>query len=96
VNDHVPCIPVASGRKRPRKKRFPEAELLARLKRYEDALKSYGADLESINSVHISSSEGTIPRIGANPTSTEEETLHLLTHEPGVRNEVRNIFFSHS
>lgn len=34
---------------RPRKKRFAEAELLARLKRYEEALKSYGADLERIN-----------------------------------------------
>lgn len=78
---------------RPRKKRFPEAELLARLKRYEDALKSYGADLESIKSAHSSSSAGKIPCQGVNPTSIEEETLLLLTHEPGVKNEVRNIVF---
>jgi hypothetical protein len=94
VNHHVPCVPVVSAATRPRKKRFPEAELLARLKRYEDALKSYGANLESIDSIHSSSSEGTIPHKGANPTSTEEETLRLLTNEPGVRNEVRNIFSS--
>ena len=38
---------------RPRKKRFPEAELLARIKRYEAALKSYGADIDSINNSHL-------------------------------------------
>lgn len=34
---------------RKRKKRFPEAELLARLRRYERHLRSYGADIEAIN-----------------------------------------------
>ncbi|KAF4627641.1 hypothetical protein G7Y89_g10515 [Cudoniella acicularis] len=92
---HVPCVPAASAATRPRKKRFPEAELLARLKRYEDALKSYGANLESINDIHSSSSLGTIPSKGANSTSTEEETLLLLTrelthetHESGVKNKL--------
>jgi hypothetical protein len=32
-----------------RKKRFPEAELLARIKRYEAHLRGYGADLDAIN-----------------------------------------------
>jgi hypothetical protein len=34
---------------RKRKKRFPEAELLARLRRYERHLRSYGADIDAIN-----------------------------------------------
>jgi hypothetical protein len=34
---------------RRRKKRFPEAELLARLRRYEEHLRSYGADIDAIN-----------------------------------------------
>lgn len=33
-----------------RKKRFAEAELLARLRRYEDHLRRYGADINAINS----------------------------------------------
>lgn len=33
-----------------RKKRFPEAELLARLRRYEEHLRGYGADIDAINS----------------------------------------------
>jgi hypothetical protein len=32
-----------------RKKRFPEAELLARIRRYEAHLRHYGADLDAIN-----------------------------------------------
>jgi hypothetical protein len=32
-----------------RKKRFPEAELLAKLRRYEEALRRYGADIDAIN-----------------------------------------------
>lgn len=44
---------------RPRKKRFAEAELLARLKRYEEALKSYGADLDRINSEKTSATRDT-------------------------------------
>jgi hypothetical protein len=34
---------------RKRKKRFPEAELLARLRKYEEHLKAYGADIDAIN-----------------------------------------------
>lgn len=32
-----------------RKKRFPEAELLARLRKYEAHLRNYGADIDAIN-----------------------------------------------
>jgi hypothetical protein len=47
----------------PRKRRFPEAELLARLRRYEAVLKSYGADIDRINS----SSHETHVDIGSRP-----------------------------
>ncbi len=51
------CVPLNRTTAGPRKKRFPEAELLARLRRYEAALKSYGADMDGINSA---SSDDTI------------------------------------
>lgn len=45
----VECISSATLPPRKRKRRFPEAELLARLRRYEHHLKSYGADIDAIN-----------------------------------------------
>jgi hypothetical protein len=50
VKARVECKSVALLQPRRRKKRFPEAELLARLRRYEELLKSYGADIDAINS----------------------------------------------
>lgn len=44
----VECVP-ASTLPRKRKRRFAEAELLARLRRYERHLKRYGADIDAIN-----------------------------------------------
>ena len=69
VIHRVPCIPAAPVAPRPRKKRFPEAELLARLKRYETALKSYGADLEAINSGDVSVNNNPSP-----PVSNKDAT----------------------
>jgi hypothetical protein len=45
----VECIPASALPPRRRKKRFPEAELLARLRKYEEHLKAYGADIDAIN-----------------------------------------------
>ncbi|KUJ13101.1 uncharacterized protein LY89DRAFT_673198 [Mollisia scopiformis] len=45
----VECISPLTLPPKKRKRRFPEAELLARIRRYEDALKGYGADLDAIN-----------------------------------------------
>ncbi|RFU24475.1 hypothetical protein B7463_g11863, partial [Scytalidium lignicola] len=45
----VECIPASTLPPRRRKRRFPEAELLARLQRYERHLKSYGANIDAIN-----------------------------------------------
>lgn len=46
----VECISPSTLPPKRRKKRFPEAELLARLRRYEDHLRAYGADIDAINS----------------------------------------------
>lgn len=43
------CISQSSLPPRQRKRRFPEAELLARLRKYEQHLRSYGADIDAIN-----------------------------------------------
>lgn len=43
------CVPASTLPPRKRKRRFPEAELLARLRRYEHHLKIYGADIDAIN-----------------------------------------------
>lgn len=45
---HAECIS-PSTLPRKRKRRFPEAELLARIRRYEHHLKLYGADIDAIN-----------------------------------------------
>lgn len=45
----VECISAATLPPRKRKRRFPEAELLARLRRYEHHLRSYGADIDALN-----------------------------------------------
>jgi hypothetical protein len=55
---HVDCIPASSLKTRPRKKRFPEAELLARLRRYETALQSYGANLDDLNGDQVGAETG--------------------------------------
>ena len=45
----VDCVSPPQHPQRRRKRRFPEAELLARIRRYEHHLKSYGADIDAIN-----------------------------------------------
>lgn len=45
----VECISPSSLPPKKRKRRFPEAELLARLRKYEHYLKAYGADIDAIN-----------------------------------------------
>jgi Fungal Zn(2)-Cys(6) binuclear cluster domain len=45
----VECISPTTLPPKRRKKRFPEAELLARLRRYEEALKIYGVDIDALN-----------------------------------------------
>lgn len=46
---HLECVFAATPLLQKRKKRFPEAELLARIRRYEQQLQEYGADIDAIN-----------------------------------------------
>lgn len=57
---------------RKRKRRFPEAELLARLRRYERHLRSYGADIEAINREDLGSEPQDTTQSGDKPVSLEE------------------------
>ncbi|TAQ90796.1 hypothetical protein B7494_g869 [Chlorociboria aeruginascens] len=50
IKARVECISASTLSPRTRKKRFPEAELLSRLKKYERHLRAYGADIDAINS----------------------------------------------
>lgn len=45
----IECVSASNVPPKRRKKRFPEAELLARLRKYEAHLRNYGADVEAIN-----------------------------------------------
>ncbi|KAH8812480.1 fungal-specific transcription factor domain-containing protein [Xylogone sp. PMI_703] len=60
----VECTPASALPPRRRKRRFPEAELLARLRRYEHHLKSYGVDIDAINR------EGPIQILTPGPNTT--------------------------
>jgi len=63
----IECVPSPiATTNRPRKRRFPEAELLARIRKYEAALLSYGADLEAIQRSDV---EGLQPLFGASLAS---------------------------
>ncbi|KAJ5108824.1 hypothetical protein N7456_005499 [Penicillium angulare] len=47
LRQRIPCIP--SGQPRPRKRRFPERELLTRLRRYEDLLRENKVKFEPLH-----------------------------------------------
>ena len=74
----MPVVPTVS---RPRKKRYPEAELLARLKKYEAALKSYGADIEAIQHDQADSAD----RFHTNLPSDSESSMSPSTLGPSER-----------
>jgi Fungal Zn(2)-Cys(6) binuclear cluster domain len=71
VKARVECVSPTTLPPRRRKKRFPEAELLARLRKYEDHLRSYGADIDAINA------EG--PNSGPQPVSTTTPIIKIST-----------------
>lgn len=77
------CLPSqVETSSRPRKRRFPEAVLLDRIKKYEDALQSYGADIESIRAgLHArktksyESTQSPAASLKAAPRASEEASL---------------------
>ena len=58
----VECISPTTLPPKRRKKRFPEAELLARLRKYEEHLRRYGADIDAINAEGTTPAQAELPR----------------------------------
>ena len=89
----VPCAPLTRSSPGPRKKRFPEAELLARLRAYEAALKSYGADINLITSRYNSNSAAVKVKTSTKPVSAElGQDRHSSDSWPRNVNDVCFIF----
>ena len=86
VTHRVPCVPTTLAAPRPRKRRFPEAELLARLRRYEAALKSYGADIESIKNSEDQPAMKSSPQAGNSIASSSTD----LAFTPPVKMEPKD------
>ncbi|CAO1620806.1 unnamed protein product [Parajaminaea phylloscopi] len=78
VRHGVVCMPSqVETSDRPRKRRFPEAELLDRIRKYEAALESYGADLDAIRNGRftVEKSRRTRPRFDSpDSRSTDRQT----------------------
>jgi hypothetical protein len=82
------CISPTTLPPRKRKRRFPEAELLARLRKYEYHLKSYGADIDAINREEVPIAPQT--SIAVKPRSSEPPILADV--KPfSVRRSLRNV-----
>ena len=72
---------------RKRKKRFPEAELLARLRRYERHLRNYGADIDAINREDLATEPQDPPQRHETFTDAEEVVLSPFS----VRRSLRHV-----
>jgi hypothetical protein len=73
----VECVS-APTLNRPRKKRFAEAELLARLRRYEDLLRNYGADIDELRHNDAIVDSKPVPgRLGADDGTGFSKSLEL-------------------
>jgi hypothetical protein len=72
----VECVSSSMQPPKRRKKRFPEAELLARIKRYEAHLRYYGADLDAINR-----EEAPLPEPGIRKEVTSSSTSFKTSME---------------
>ncbi|RJE22002.1 Transcription factor [Aspergillus sclerotialis] len=82
ANRGVSCVPAPlPSAPRPRKRRFPEAVLLARLRRYEAALKSYGIDIDSLNTVAEADNTALIPKECRSVSSRSKQTIN----QPEIR-----------
>jgi hypothetical protein len=77
----IDCLPsTLETTERPRKRRFPEAELLDRIAKYESALLSYGADLEAISGDAASRSrhQSLPPSPATTSTALEDVTASFI------------------
>lgn len=81
---------------RRRKKRFPEAELLARIKRYEDQLRKYGADIDAINAETVDLHPDQKQFKAAESISSEPESLNTLPIRSSVQRAAGYVGETHS
>lgn len=72
---------------RKRKKRFPEAELLARLRRYERHLKNYGADIDAINREDLSNE----PQDTSQDHNIYPDTEEIILSPFSIRRSLRHV-----
>lgn len=101
----VECVSAATLPPRKRKRRFPEAELLARIRRYEHHLKAYGADLDAINNEsslgdgrYVPSNtciKSSLSKFGSSPLSfsPDGDASHTIDHgrSLSVRRSLRHV-----
>ena len=86
VTRNIVCVPVVQADSGMKKRRFPEAELLARLRRYEAALKSFGADVDALRYGNTSSSTTrAIDTRAANQEPAMQGTIGPALHVYKVR-----------
>ena len=85
----VQCISPPTLPARRRKKRFPEAELLARLRRYEEHLKKYGADIDAIN--RDGGSDGPTAISSTIKVSPSESPIYEAVRPLSVRRSLKHI-----
>jgi len=81
------CISPSTLPPRPRKRRFPEAELLARIRKYEHHLRSYGADIDAIDREKL-------PEVNESSRTKESRSTppYLEAHRPlSVRRSLRHV-----
>ncbi|RDL35434.1 uncharacterized protein BP5553_07365 [Venustampulla echinocandica] len=82
----VECVSPAKLPHKRRKRRFPEAELLARLRKYEEHLRGYGADIDAINR-----EETPIPATSSVPVKTEDPAYLDGYRSLSVRWSLKNV-----
>ena len=94
----IACIPASTLPPKKRKRRFPEAELLARLRRYEHHLQSFGADIDAINREGSQDGVSSVLPTNTSATSTTSKSnIKSLLSEPqdvrtrSVRRSLRHV-----
>jgi len=95
VKARVECVSPTTLPPRRRKKRFPEAELLARLRKYEQHLRSYGADIEAINAegpnASLPSNTSSAPSVKVSPSPQVDSTITDPIRSLSIRRSLKNV-----
>jgi hypothetical protein len=89
----VECISQSALQPKRRKKRFAEAELLARLRRYEDHLRRYGADIDAINNETSVTFSGQSPSMASSSSSQPHDPMRSLSIRRSLKNVPKYVLF---